>query len=324
MTDYTNGQTIETAMRSKPHRRAVLAGIGAALASPVLPSVPARAAIPPFRGRLGSLEISIISDGTLNVPLAFALPETPAAEAAKLFAAHGMPAEGPTPQTNVTLVKTGSELVLIDAGSGQRFQPTAGKLSENLEAAGIDPKTITKVVFTHAHADHLWGAMDDFDDAERFPNAKYVIAAAEWDFWTNPDTPARLPDAFRGMAVASARVLKSIEKKVERRKAGDNVAPGMVYVGTPGHTPGHMAVGIENGGQQLIVGGDVFNNNAVSFAKPEWRVGADLDRDQGIATRKHLLDQLATDRIPLIGFHLSWPGYGMVERRGAAYRFVPV
>ena len=306
-----------------PHRRAGLGGLGAALAAPRLPP-PVRAANPPDRGRLGSFEISVVSDGTLNVPLAFALPETPAAEAAKLFAAYGMPAEGLPPQTNVTLVRAGSELVLIDAGSGPKFQPTAGKLSENLEAAGIDPKTITKVVFTHGHADHLWGAIDDFDDAERFPNAKYVIAAAEWDFWTNPDTPARVPDAFRGMALGSARILKQIEKKVERRKAGDTVAPGMVYVGTPGHTPGHMAVGIESGGQRLIVGGDVFNNNAVSFAKPEWRVGSDHDRDQGIATRKQLLDQLATDRIPLIGFHLSWPGFGMVERRGPTYRFVPV
>jgi len=102
------------------------------------------------------------------------------------------------------------------------------------------------------------------------------------------------------------------------------VAPGMVYVGTPGHTPGHMAVGVENTGQRLLIAGDVFNNNAVSFAKPEWRVGGDFDRDQGITTRKQLLDQVATDRIRLIGFHLSWPGYGMVERRGTAYRFVPV
>ena len=252
------------------------------------------------------------------------LPDTPAAEAAKLFAAHGMPPEGLPPQTNVTLIDTGAELVLIDAGSGPKFQPTAGKLSENLEAAGIDPKKISKVVFTHGHADHLWGAIDDFDDAERFPNARYVVSAAEWDFWTHPDTPSRVPDWLKGMAIASARILTQIEKKVERRGAGDTVAPGMVYVGTPGHTPGHMAVGVENAGQRLLIAGDVFNNNAVSFAKPEWRVGGDFDRDQGITTRKQLLDQLATDRIPLIGFHLSWPGYGMVERRGTAYRFVPV
>ncbi len=325
MRNFPNLQRQDTAMPgASPHRRAVLAGLGAALLAPALPIVPARAAIPPFRGKLGSFEISVVSDGTLNVPLSFALPDTPATEAAKLFASQGMPPEGLVPQTNVTLVNTGGELVLIDAGSGPKFQPTAGKLSENLEAAGIDPKTISKVVFTHGHADHLWGAIDDFDDAERFPNAKYVISAAEWDFWTHPDTPSRSPDWMKGMAIGSARILKQIEKKVERRNAGDTVAPGMIYVATPGHTPGHMAVGVENGGQQLLVGGDVFNNNAVSFAKPEWRVGSDFDPNQGMTTRKQLLDQLATDRIPLIGFHLSWPGYGMIERRGPAYRFVPV
>ena len=85
-----------------------------------------------------------------------------------------------------------------------------------------------------------------------------------------------------------------------------------------------MSVLIEDGGQRLIVGGDVLTNTAISFARPDWRIGADLDRDQGIATRQRLLDQLTTDRIPLIGFHLAWPGYGAVERAGTAYRFTPL
>src|SRR5262249_44166174 len=142
-------------------------------------------------------------------------------------------------------------------------------------------------------------------------------------FWTDPDIATRVPDWLRGMAIGSARVLKKIEEKIERRSAGDTVAPGMTYVATPGHTPGHMAVGIESGGQQLLIGGDVLANNAISFAKPEWHIGSDFDREQGATTRKQLLDQLATDRIALIGYHLSWPGYGMIERRGTAYRFVP-
>jgi glyoxylase-like metal-dependent hydrolase (beta-lactamase superfamily II) len=82
-----------------------------------------------------------------------------------------------------------------------------------------------------------------------------------------------------------------------------------------------MAVLVENDGRRLIVGGDVLTNTAISFARPDWRIGADFDRDQGINTRKRLLDQLATDRIPLVGFHLAWPGYGAVERNGPAYRF---
>lgn len=303
-------------------RRRLLLGAGALGAAAWLPQN-ARAATTPYRRKVGSIELTVISDGVLNVPLSFALPETPTAEAAALFTAHNLPATGPQPQTNVSLIKAGDELVLIDAGSGANFQPTAGKLAENMEAAGIDPGAVTKVVFTHGHADHLWGALDDFDDSERFPKASYVIAAAEWDFWTDPNTAANAPDWLKGMARGSARILKRIEGKIERRKSGDAVAPGLSYVNTAGHTPGHMAVLVESERERLLIAGDVLSNSAVSFAKPEWRMGSDYDRDRGVITRQRVLDQLAADRMPFVGFHLPWPGHGRVERRGAAYRFVP-
>lgn len=303
-------------------RRRLLLGAAAAGTALSLPRA-AHAATAPFRRKVGAIELAVISDGVLDVPLSFALPETPAAEAAALFAAHNMPPAGVQPQTNVSLVKTGSELVLIDAGSGANFQPTAGKLAENMEAAGIDPNAVTKVVFTHAHADHLWGALDDFDDGERFPKASYVIAAPEWDFWTDPNTADRVPDWLKGMARGSARILKRLEGKIERRKPGDSVAPGLSYVNTVGHTPGHMAVLVESERESLMVVGDVLANTAVSFARPEWRIGSDYDRDRGVVTRQRMLDQLASDRIPIVGFHLAWPGHGRVERSGAAYRFVP-
>ena len=210
---------------------------------------------------------------------------------------------------------------MIDAGSGSNFQPTAGRLGENLEAAGIDPASITKVVFTHGHADHLWGTFDDLDEL-RFPNASYVMSAAEWDFWTDPKTVARVPDWLKPMAQAAARMLKRIEPKTERRKPGDGIAPGLTYVATSGHTPGHVSVMVESGSETLLVGGDALTHPAISFARPDWRVGSDHDRDQAIVTRRRLLDQLAADRIPLIGYHLPWPGHGVVERNGTAYRFV--
>ena len=222
----------------------------------------------------------------------------------------------------MSLVKTGKELVLIDAGSGSNFQQTAGKLAANLEAAGVDLESITKVVFTHAHADHLWGAIDDFDEL-RFPKASYVISAAEWEFWIDPNTVGRMTDSFKGMALGSRRILKRLEARLERRVAGDTLAPGLSYIEAIGHTPGHMAVMIENSGEHLLIGGDSMNNVAASFARPDWRDGADLDHDRGVATRKRLLDRLATDHLPLIAFHLPWPGHGMVERRGSGYRFIP-
>ena len=303
-------------------RRDILAGIGALVSAPSLRTV--RAAIPPFRRKLGAIEITVISDGVLIVPLSFQLPDTPMPEAAALLTAHGLPPDGMPSPTNVTLVKTGNELVLIDAGSGSNFQPTAGKLAENMEAAGLDPASVTKVVFTHCHADHLWGAIDDFDDSERFPKASYVISAPEWDFWTSPNTVTSVPDWLRGMAIGGARILKRLEGKIERRRAGDAVAPGLTYEATAGHTPGHMAVMAESGGERLLVIGDVLAHPAISFARPDWRFRSDFDSDLAVTTRKRMLDRLVLDRLPFIGFHLPFPGHGIVEKSGSAYRFLPV
>jgi glyoxylase-like metal-dependent hydrolase (beta-lactamase superfamily II) len=310
-----------TLVTEQPNRRQVLAGLGATLAVPVWPRA-ARAALAPFRRKVGHIELMVLSDGTLNVPLAFALPDTPPPEAAALLTSQGLPASGMPSQTNVTLVRTGDELVLIDAGSGSNFQPTAGKLSENLEAAGLDPASITKVVFTHAHADHLWGAIDDLDE-ERFPNARYIIAQPEWDFWTDANTITRVPEWLKPMAQAAARIFKRLERKTERRKASETLAPGLSYFDSIGHTPGHMSVLVDSGTERLLIGGDALTHPAISFARPEWRFGSDFDGERAIATRKRMLDQLTTDRLPLIGFHLPWPGHGFVERQGLAYRFVP-
>ena len=126
------------------------------------------------------------------------------------------------------------------------------------------------------------------------------------------------------MARGSGRFLKRLESKIERRGPGDTLAPGLSYMATPGHTPGHMSVMVESGSERLIVGGDVLSHPAVSFAQPGWRMGSDFDSDLAVTTRKRMLDRLVSDRLPLIGFHLPFPGHGIVEKSGSAYRFLPV
>jgi hypothetical protein len=53
-------------------------------------------------------------------------------------------------------------------------------------------------------------------------------------------------------------------------------------------------------------------------------LGADFDRDPGIATHRRLRERLTTGRIPIIGFRIAWPGFGVAERAGPAYRFIPL
>lgn len=272
--------------------------------------------------RVGAMEVIVISDGTLSLPRSFILPRTPPEEVERLLREHSLPADGYTAQTNVVLVRSGGDLVLIDAGSGANFQDTAGKLGANLEAAGIAPDAVTKVVFTHAHPDHLWGAIDEFDNSPRYANAACIVTPAEWDYWTDRGTVAKLPDAFQGMAAGSARILKAIEKRIERRRPGEAVLPGVSLVDTAGHTPGHVSVLLESGGERLLVGGDVLTHPVVSFARPDWPWGTDSDPERAAAARRRTVDMLATDKIPLLGYHLPWPGLGRVERKDAAFRFV--
>jgi glyoxylase-like metal-dependent hydrolase (beta-lactamase superfamily II) len=110
---------------------------------------------------------------------------------------------------------------------------------------------------------------------------------------------------------------------VKTFKAGEDIVNGIQAIATPGHTQGHIALAL-SGGDGLIVGGDVLTHPLISFRHPEWKPVADHVPDQAVATRKMLLDRLATDRSKLIGFHLPYPGVGQVERKDGAYRFVAV
>jgi len=269
---------------------------------------------------IGTIRVRIVSDGTVALPVSFTLPETDAADLDALFRENGMePPREFTNQTNVVLIESGERRILVDAGSGPNFQATAGRLTDALLDIGVDPEDITDVVFTHGHADHLWGALDDFEEGPRFPNARHVMGDAEHAYWTDPTTPDTAPDWLKGLALGAARVIETLGGAMETADDGAELAPGVRYVSTPGHSPGHMSVLVESGGAQLMIGGDALTNALISFQKPDWPLGTDLDRERAIATRLALLDRLATDEIGLVGFHLPFPGVGRVERRGGAF-----
>ncbi len=306
-------------------RRGVLRLVGGATACGLtggsLRSAFAQAA--PHTMKLGDAEVFVISDGTMSMPLSFALPATDAKDVSALLATGRPPLTAFKAEVNVVVVKAPGALIVIDCGGTSDFMPTLGSFPDRLERAGIKPDDVTHVIFTHAHADHLWGVIDPLDDDTRFSKARHVMTAAERDYWLQPDLVDKVPDAVKGMAVGTGRRLKALEKRIEAVKPDAEIIAGVALIATPGHTPGHVAVRLHFGGASLIVGGDVLVNPVVSFQRPEWAWGADIDRDQGARTRRKLLDQLASERTHLLGYHLPWPGIGHVERKDTAYRFVP-
>jgi glyoxylase-like metal-dependent hydrolase (beta-lactamase superfamily II) len=297
-------------------RRTLLAASAAGLAARALPAFAAT----PYAFRHGTFDVTIVSDGHLVLPTSFLAPGRPPSEREAILKASGQTGEQYNSPTNITLIHTGNDLVLVDMGSGDRFMPTAGKLWENLKAAGIDKAKITKVVFTHGHPDHLWGTVDELDDLVT-PDAAFYVGSAEWEFWFSENATRGLPAERAGFVTGARRNYAAIKGKVKMIKAGDEIVSGLRIIDTPGHTQGHVSIELA-GGDGLIVGGDVLTHPLISFQHPDWKPIADHVADQAAATRHTLLARLAADRSKLIGFHLPYPGVGTVERKDNVYRFV--
>ena len=302
----------------KTTRREALALLGGASAAAFLSGFATRAVA---EIALGAKTITTVSDGNLILPLDFVFPEAPQEELKAMLEAAGLRTDAVEPDCNVTVLKDGERVVLFDVGSGPNFMPTAGKILDNIDAAGIAPEDVTDVVFTHAHPDHIWGLLDDFDEFV-FPEANYFINQVEWDYWRADDTLEKMPEARKTFVVGAQNRMAALEDVIQFFNWGDEVVPGVEAIDTHGHTPGHTSFAIHDGSESVTVIGDAATSALVSFAHPEWPSGSDQDTEQGIATRTKLLDRLTSEQGRFVGFHLPQGGIGRVEKDGTAYRYV--
>ena len=222
------------------NRRWFLVAGGAALAAPALGRPVLAEATEAHRFTLGEVEVLVLSDGHLTLPASILAPSAPPEEFAALMTEiHGAVPETITPATNVVLIRTGDDLVLVDNGSGNKFQPTVGKLAENLAAAGVDPAAVTRVVFTHAHPDHVWGTLSD-DGVARLPERRLLRRAGRVGLLDRPrpaGADARGPAAVRARRAARPRGGQGARHAAEgrrRRRARDqrDRHPGP-YAGPP-------------------------------------------------------------------------------------------
>jgi glyoxylase-like metal-dependent hydrolase (beta-lactamase superfamily II) len=274
----------------------------------------------PYTFKQGAYDVTVVSDGTLMLPMNLIDSGGKPEEVKKLL---GAMVNGDNIQFEASplLLKSGSDVILIDTGSGQGFQPSAGKIADSLKAAGTDPATITKVIFTHAHPDHLWGTTGA-DGKTPYTNATFHISQAEWDFWSAPDLAGKMPKEMQGMVTGTQGQLAAIKEKINMFKPGSEVLPGIAAIDTSGHTPGHISFELA-GGDGMIVMGDVFPNPNVYFAHPDWKFAFDADHDKAIAARKKMLDMASAGKKKLLGYHWPYPGIGMAEKKDGAYVYVP-
>ena len=278
------------------------------------------------RFTIGALNCMVVTDGTYNYPnpgqllFANASPD----ELAPVLRAHNLePAAwdvyvSPYPSL---LIEHGDQRILVDMGAGN-LAPTTGKLVTNLRAAGVAPEEIDLVFITHAHPDHIGGALDEADRPV-FPNARYLLGRAEWDFWAaDPDLlNLNIPDALRQVIRACPKaILPHLQAKMELLEPDTEIAPGLRAIAAPGHTPGQLALSVTSNGEQLLALTDVFIH-PIHIEHPEWVAPFDYDAEATVATRRQLYEQAANSGALVNAGHLPWPCLGHIREAGTGWRW---
>jgi len=283
--------------------------------------VPSRYAV-----KIGEIDVLVVSDGVLPLPTTMlAHNADPAVRAAWL---HDMflPPDAFDWALNAVVVRSGGRTILIDAGLGgdpDLHLPRAGQLIKRLEAAGIDLASVTDVVLTHMHMDHVGGLLVDGVKDRLRADLQIHVASAEVKFWESPDfshtaMPPGFPNALRS---AAKRFLNEYHSQLRPFEAEYEVAPGVVVRRTGGHTPGHSVVRLASGGDRLTFAGDaVFQ---VGFEHPDWYNGFEHDPEEAARVRVRLLRELAANRESLVATHLSFPSVCHVAVDGDVFRWVP-
>jgi glyoxylase-like metal-dependent hydrolase (beta-lactamase superfamily II) len=273
---------------------------------------------------VGEIEVTMVYDGLWEKPHdpGFVKNATVDDVKAALKAAGLTDAHVPITFT-ITIVKAGGKTIMFDSGTGGQLSPKAGKLTANMQAAGIDPNSISTIVVTHFHPDHIFGLMAKDTNAQVYPDAEIIVPAAEYKFWTDESVFTKLPEANHGAAKRMQATFPTW-KNLRQVEAGAEAVPGVRALAAHGHTPGHTVYHLGSGADQLFVLADITNIPALFVKNPGWHAAFDADAKAAEANRRKYFEQVIAEKAIMTGYHYGVPGAGRIEKDGEGYAFVPV
>jgi glyoxylase-like metal-dependent hydrolase (beta-lactamase superfamily II) len=280
-----------------------------------------------YRFRLGEFVCTVISDGryvfappTFPVPADFLYSNAPRDQIEVAFQKRILKLEERyfwAAPLNCLLVDSGDHQILIDAGGGG-FGRETGRLYKNLLAAGASPNSINWVILTHAHPDRIGGITDE-SGRTIFPNAHFVMAREEWNFWRGERAKNEIHEFNREILLKTAnKNLPAIQNQLELVDGEVDILPGVSILTAPGHTPGQIAVKLSSQNRNLLVLADVFYH-PIQIQCPEWSGIADLDTWHTVKTRIHFLNQAVAENALVMGFHFPFPGLGWVIQHSGGF-----
>lgn len=200
------------------------------------------------------------------------------------------------------LLRDADATVLVDTGLGADAN---GKLLQELDAAGVDPASVDRVVFTHLHGDHTGWNIDPATGKPRFSAARYLVPGADWAYYSKQEEP---PASFTRDVVPLQQ-----SGVMELFDGEQTVTPSITAIPTPGHTPGHTSLVVSSQGERGFILGDVVLT-PVDAEELTWVNTFDWDSETARATRLRIVDRLVNDGSLVGASHMPAPGLGRFVR----------
>ncbi len=249
---------------------------------------------------IGNVQVAALTDTTQTYPASAVFPH--AGDSLSQYSHYLADGEGMTLNFGCFLIRDREQTVLVDTGLG----PTEdGQLLNGLGELGVDPGDVDQVIFTHLHGDHTGWNMDPSTGKPRFTKARYLVPGADWGHYSGQQPP---PGSF------SRDVHPLMEAGVMDLFDGEHeLTSSAVAIPTPGHTPGHTSVLINDGGERGCILGDVVLS-PIDAEELTWANSFDWDHDMARATRLRLVDRLINEEVVVGASHMPAPGIGRFVR----------
>ncbi len=223
-----------------------------------------------------------------------------------------MPGGQAPSSVNIFLIQGPSGNILIDAGWGDAG-PGANHFPERLELLNLKVEDIDAVILTHMHPDHIGGLLKGYDPV--FPKARIAVARPELEFCLKqPGSEAKNGQAPPAPPTGEwpGIVARVYADRLTAFDFGQEPVLGLTALEAVGHTPGHTVFRLRSGDEELLLVGDIIHAAALQFPQPDECASFDQNRPQAVASRKKILNMVATEKVRLAGAHIPFPGVGTV------------